>query len=65
MSQKITLGMYYTSYGTTSVNIPDNISKENIPEYLKSHIDDIPLPKNAEYVCDSADIDTENITIEK
>lgn len=63
MPKTVEIGMYYTSYGKTTATIPDNIEPENIPEYLRDHIDEIPLPKNAEYVDESADIDTENIKI--
>lgn len=63
MAKTVEVGMYYTSYGKTTATIPDNIELKDIPDYLKNHIDEIPLPKHAEYVNDSADIDTENIKI--
>lgn len=63
MAKTVEVGMYYTSYGKTTATIPDGIEPKDIPDYLKDHIDEIPLPKNAEYVDESADIDTENIKI--
>lgn len=63
MAKTVEVGMYYTSYGKTTATIPDDIEPKDIPNYLRDHIDEIPLPKNAEYVDDSADIDTENIKI--
>lgn len=59
----VKIGMYYTAYGETKIEVPDSINKENLPEYLNEHIDTIPLPKITEYVDDSAQIDEENIKV--
>lgn len=62
MAKEITVGMWYTSYGTLTTTIPDDIKNEDIPKYLEKHLDQLPLP-SAEYVPDSEELDLESIKI--
>ena len=61
--KKVKFGMYYEVYGTVIVDVPDDITEDNIEDYLRENWDEYPLPTNAEYVCDSDELDTENIEI--
>ena len=44
---------------------PDDITEENVEDYLMEHWDEYPLPKNASYVHCSDELDTENIRFEE
>ena len=59
--KKVKFGMYYEVYGTVVIDVPDDITEDNVEEYLREHWYDYPLPKNADYVSDSDELDTENI----
>lgn len=59
--KKVMFGMYYEVYGHVVVEVPDDVTEENVEEYLREHWDEYPLPNNAEYVHCSDELDTENI----
>lgn len=59
--KRVTFGMFYEVYGTVTVDVPDDVTEENVEEYLTEHWDEYPLPTDAEYVYCSDELDTENI----
>lgn len=59
--KKVKFGMYYEKYGTVIVDVPDDITENNVEDYLKENWGDFPLPTDADYVTDSDELDTENI----
>ena len=61
----VTFGMYYEMYGHVTIEVPDDITEDNVEEYLRSHWDEYPLPNDANYVHCSDELDTENICIEE
>lgn len=63
MAQKVKVGIYRTVWGISSFDVPDGIPKEEIPNYLKDHINEIPSPDAVEYVGDSDEIDMESIML--
>jgi hypothetical protein len=59
--KRVKFGMFYEMYGTVTVDVPDDITEDNVEEYLRKNWDDFPLPSNADYVHCSDELDTENI----
>lgn len=59
--KRVAFGMFYEVYGTVTVDVPDDVTEENVEEYLIEHWDEYPLPTDAEYVYCSDELDTENI----
>lgn len=59
--KKVMFGMYYEVYGQVTVEVPDNVTEDNVEEYLRDHWDKYPLPNNASYVHCSDELDAENI----
>lgn len=59
--KKVMFGMYYEVYGQVTVEVPDDVTEDNVEEYLRDHWDEYPLPNNASYVHCSDELDTENI----
>lgn len=50
--------------GNSSIMVPDDMSIEEAIEYAKNHINEIPIPENLEYICDSDIIDEYNCDFE-
>ena len=63
--KKVTFGMFYEMYGQITVDVPDEVTEDNIVEYLMAHWDEYPLPSGGDYVSDSAELDTEYIEFEE
>ena len=59
--KQVKFGMFYEVYGTVVVDVPDDVTEDNVEEYLREHFHEYPLPKDAEYVMCSDELDTENI----
>lgn len=59
--KRVKFGMYYEVYGTVTVDVSDDVTEENIEDYLMEHFDEYPLPEDVEYVYCSEELDTENI----
>ena len=60
---KVSFGMYWQAYGRQVAEIPD-MQPENVPEYIKDHWDEFPLPEG-DYVMGSDELDEESIEIEE
>ena len=63
--KKVRFGMYYEVYGTVTIDVPDDVTEDNVEAYLRENWDDLPLPTDAEYVQCSDELDTENIQFEE
>ena len=63
--KKVTFGMFYEMYGQVTVDVPDEVTEDNVAEYLMKNFDKYPLPSGGDYVSDSAELDTEFICIEE
>lgn len=50
----------YAMIGTASIQVPSHLTLEEAIEYAKERMDDIPMPRNAEYLTGSEIIDEEN-----
>ena len=61
--KKVKFGMYYEVYGTVIVDVPDDVTEDNVEEYLRDHWDEYPLPTDASYVHCSDELDDQNIEI--
>ena len=61
----VTFGMYYEVYGNVTVEVPDDITEDNVEEYLREHWDEYPLPTNTSYIHCSDELDTESIRFEE
>lgn len=59
--KKVMFGMFYEVYGHVFIEVPDDITEDNIEEYIMEHWNEYPLPTDAEYVMCSDELDTENI----
>ena len=57
--------VYYTMIGNSSIMVPDNMTIDEAIKYAKDHMNEIPLPSNGEYVCDSDELDEENCDFEE
>lgn len=62
--KKFNVTMTFLSVGTTTIEVPDELTLEQAIEYAKENIKSIPIPYNAEYVDDSDIIDEENCDFE-
>lgn len=49
---------------TSSIEVPDNMTREEAIEYAKEHIDEIPIKSELEYIGDSDQVDEENCYFE-
>lgn len=49
---------------TSSIEVPDNMTREEAIEYAKEHIDEIPIKSELEYIGDSDELDEENCYFE-
>lgn len=49
---------------TSSIEVPDNMTREEAIEYAKEHIDEIPIKSELEYIGDSEELDEENCYFE-
>lgn len=49
---------------TSSIEVPDNMTREEAIEYAKEHIDEIPIKSRLEYISDSDQVDEENCHFE-
>ncbi len=58
--KKLNVTYQFSEIGTVAINVPDNFTLEEAIQYAKKHIDEIPLPKNTEYLQGSDIIDEEN-----
>ena len=57
---KVTYNVIYQVCGQVTADIPDNITtREEAVAYLEKNWKNMPFPKNAEYICDSEELDTE------
>lgn len=63
--KKVTFGVYFEMWGEVTVEVPDDVTEDNVLEYLKKNFDEYPLPEEHEYVSDSAYLDDENIRFEE
>ena len=63
--KKVTFGMFYEMYGHITVDVPDEVTEDNIVEYLMAHWDEYTLPSGGDYVSDSAELDAEYIEFEE
>ncbi len=64
---KVNFGVWYKSYADICLELPDeykNSSNEEIEDYIRSHWDNVPIPKG-EYVPGSEDPDFDNFYIEE
>ena len=61
--KKVMFGMYYEVYGQVITEVPDDVTEDNVEEYLRDHWDEYPLPTSASYVHCSDELDTERICI--
>lgn len=60
---KVSFGMYYTAYGTVTIDVPDSLqNEEDIKDYVREHWDEVPLP-DGEYVPGSDEPDFDNFDI--
>ena len=58
MAKKVTFGVVYQVWGRVTADIPDEITtKEEVVKYIRENWKNMPFPKNAEYVCDSEELD--------
>lgn len=57
---KVTYNVIYQVCGQVTADIPDNITtREEAVAYLEKNWKNMHFPKNAEYICDSEELDTE------
>lgn len=42
--KKVSVGVFYQAYGRITVEVPDEVSENDIREYLEEHRDEYPLP---------------------
>ena len=49
---------------TSSIEVPDNMTREEAIEYAKEHIDEIPIKSELVYIGDSDQVDEENCYFE-
>ena len=59
--KQVQFGMFYQAYGHVVVNVPDDVTEDNIVEYIQDHWDEYPLPSGAEYIPGSDELDVEAI----
>lgn len=45
---------------TSSIDVPDDMTREEALEYARAHIDEIPIKSSLEHVGDSDELDEEN-----
>lgn len=58
MAKKVTFGVVYQVWGRVTADIPDEITtKEEAVKYIQENWKSMPFPQNAEYVCDSEELD--------
>lgn len=62
--KKLNVTVVFQSVGMSSIMVPDGLTIEEAIQYAKNHIDEIPTPCEAEYICDSDEIDEENCDFE-
>ena len=60
--KKLNVTVCYTMIGNSSIMVPDDMTIDEAIKYAKDHMNEIPLPSNGEYVCDSDELDEENRT---
>ena len=57
---KVTYNVIYQVCGQVTADIPDDITtREEAVAYLEKNWKNMPFPKNAEYICDSEELDVE------
>lgn len=49
---------------TSSIEVPDDMTREEAIEYAKKHINEIPIKSELEYISDSDQVDEENCYFE-
>ena len=59
-AQYFSRNVIYQVCGQVTADIPDDITtREEAVAYLEKNWKNMPFPKNAEYICDSEELDTE------
>lgn len=58
--KKLNVTIEFSMVGVSSIMVPDNLTLEEAIEYAKNHINEIPTPSQADYICDSDIIDEHN-----
>ncbi len=59
-SREFEFHMVWESWGKQTVKVPKNLSDKEALDWVKKHLNWIPLPTNGEYVEDSCEIDEES-----
>jgi len=59
----VKFGMAYEMYGYQETFVPDALAgdEDAIRDYINNHLDDIPLPDNAEYMIGSVEVDYDGV----
>lgn len=63
-TKKFYFGVYWTEYGTQTIDVPANFTLKEAERYVKDHWDKIELPEG-DYVTDSDEPDFENSSFEE
>lgn len=58
----VEFGVYYTSYGTQKIEIPDDVSDDMVNDYIERMIPMLPVPSGS-HVHDSDELDRESVRI--
>ncbi len=58
--KKLNVTLIFKSVGNAGIEVPDDMTLEQAIKYAKEHINEIPTPRNAEYIEGSDEIDEEN-----
>ena len=56
-TKNFNFGMVYKMYGMKTVKVPKDFTLEQAKQYVQEHLDDIDLPRNADYVSGSDEPD--------